>query len=287
MSEVVTGLIAVTGATGGLGGRVASRLAARGTLQRLIVRDLGRAPALPDVTAVQISGYDDAAAMRAALDGVTTLFFASAAEHPERVKLHRGVVDAAVAAGVSRIVYTSFAGATADATFTFARDHFHTEQYIRSAGLDFVFLRDSLYLDFIPNLAGADDVIRGPAGDGRFAPVSRDDIADVAAAVLTDRAHDGSTLELTGPVAVSMEEAAAALSDATGRPISYHDETLDEAYASRATYDAAPFEVEGWITTYLAIAKDELSMVTDTVELIAKHPAAGLRDYLAARPLTS
>lgn len=147
---MTAGPIAVTGASGGLGGRVASRLAARDIPKRLIARDLSRAPALPDATPVQAGGYDDVAAMQAALDGVSTLFFASATEHPERVKLHTAAVDAAVAAGVSRIVYTSFAGAAADATFTFARDHFHTEQYIRGAGLDFVFLRNNLYLDFIP-----------------------------------------------------------------------------------------------------------------------------------------
>jgi len=283
MTGVISGLIAVTGASGGLGGRVASRLAARGIPQRLIVRDLARAPELPDAAAVQAGGYDDATAMHAALDGVSTLFFASATEHPQRVALHTAAIDAAVAAGVSRIIYTSFAGAAPDATFTFARDHFHTERYIRGTGLDFVFLRDNLYLDFVPNLAGPDGVIRGPAGDGRFAPVSRDDIADVAAAVLTDPAHDGSTLELTGPAAVTMEETAAALSHATGRPITYHAERLDEAYASRAKYDAAPFEIEGWVTTYLAIAKNELSNVTDSVALIAKHPPTSLLDYLTSR----
>lgn len=279
----MSGVLAVTGATGGLGGRVASRLAARGIMQRLIVRDLDRAPALPGATAVQAGGYDDAAAMRAALDGVSTLFFTSASEHPERVKLHSAVVDSAVAAGVARIIYPSFAGATADATFTFARDHFHTEQAIRETGLGFVFLRNNLYLDVIPNLAGADGVIRGPAGEGRFAPVARDDIADVAAVVLADSALDGSTLELTGPEAVTMAETAAVLSRASGRPIRYHHETVDEAYASRAAYGAVQYEVDGWVSSYLAIAKGELSAVTDTVGVIAKHPPISLLDYLAAR----
>lgn len=132
-----------------------------------------------------------------------------------------------------------------------------------------MFPRNNLYLDFIPNLAGADDVISGPAGDGSFAPVSRDDIADVADVVLTDTAHEGSTLELTGPAAVSIADTAAALSQATGRQISYHDETLEEAYASRAAYGAPKYEVDGWVSTYLAIANGELRAVTDTVQLIA------------------
>ena len=69
-------------------------------------------------------------------------------------------IDAAVEAGIERIVYTSFLAAAPDATFTFARDHFHTEQYIRSTGLGFGFLRSSLYLDVVPFFAGDDGVIR-------------------------------------------------------------------------------------------------------------------------------
>ena len=65
-----------------------------------------------------------------------------------------------------RIVYTSFLGAGPDATFTFARDHFATEQLIRESGLAYTFLRNSQYLDFVPLLVGEDGVIRGPAGDG-------------------------------------------------------------------------------------------------------------------------
>lgn len=112
--------------------------------------------------------------------------------------------------------------------------------------------------------------------------MSRDDIADVAAAVLTDPSRDGSKLELTGPEAVTMAETAAALSAATGRSVTYHAETLDEAHDSRAAYDAAPFEIEGWVSTYLAIANGELSHVTDDVEQVAKHPPSGLLDYLLA-----
>ena len=82
---------------------------------------------------------------------------------------------AAAAAGVRRIVYISFLSAAPDATFTFARDHFHAEEHIKSIGLAWTFLRDSIYLDYIPLFAGEDGVIRGPAASGRIAPVARDD----------------------------------------------------------------------------------------------------------------
>src|SRR5215217_4645184 len=144
------GLIAVTGATGGLGGRVARRLAGRGVAQRLVVRDAARAP--------ELDGAEVAEATRRALDGVATLLLVSASEAADRVKLHTTAVDAAVAAGVERVVYTSFFGAAPDCTFTFGRDHWHTEQALAASGLRSTFLRDNLYIDFLPLLAGADGV---------------------------------------------------------------------------------------------------------------------------------
>lgn len=275
--------IAVTGATGGIGGRVARRLARAGAAQRLVVRDPARAPAVG--ADVARASFDDPAAVRAALSGVATLFFVSAGEHPDRVNLHRATVDAALEAGVRRIVYTSFLAAAVDATFTFARDHWHTEQHIRGTGVPFTFLRDSIYQDFLPYLAGPDGAIRGPAGDGRFAPVARDDIADVAAAVLLDPGrHDGRTYDLTGPASITMAEVAAELTSATGRRITYHPETLDEAYESRAHFGAPQFEVDGWVTTYAAIATGELDLVTDAVTQVTGHPPMSLAEFFAANP---
>jgi uncharacterized protein YbjT (DUF2867 family) len=274
--------IAVTGATGQLGGRVARRLAAAGIAQRLVVRDPSRAPVLPGAE-VAVASYGEAAALRSALQGVGTLLLVSATEDADRVALHTTAVEAAVAAGVHRIVYTSFLAAAPDATFTFARDHWHTEQYIRSTGVDFTFLRDSLYLDYIPLFAGADGVIRGPAGHGRVAGVARDDVADVATAVLLG-GHGGRTYDLTGPATFNLDEAAKELSRAAGRPVRYHAETIEEAYASRAGYGAPEFEVAGWVTTYTAIGTGELDVVSDAVATVAGHPPQSLAEFLDANP---
>jgi len=278
-------MIGVTGATGEIGRRLAQRLAAAGVAQRLIVRDRSRAPAPAGAACevVAFGGYADADGMRRACDGVSTLFLASARESEDRVQQHRTAVDAAAAAGVERIVYLSFVGAAPDATFTFARDHHATEQHIRASGLQFTFSRQSLYLDFLPHLAGADGVIRGPAGDGRVAPVLRDDVADALVAMITDRAHAGQTYELTGPGAITLGEAAALLTDFGDRPVSYVDETLEEARASRAGYGAPAWEVAGWISTYTAIAAGELDVVTDHVARLAGHEPVSVRAFLASR----
>src|SRR5947209_10436068 len=173
----------VTGATGRLGGRVARRLAAAGVEQRLLVRDPSRAPQLARSSMAQAS-FSDADAVRAGLDGVSVLLMVSAAESADRLDQHLTFVDAAAAAGVEHVVYTSFFGAAPDCTFTLGRDHYATEQRIRASGMRFTFLRDNFYVDFMPALAGPDGVIRGPAGDGRVAAVAVDDVADVATAVL-------------------------------------------------------------------------------------------------------
>jgi NAD(P)H dehydrogenase (quinone) len=279
------GLIAVTGVTGGLGGRVARRLAERGARQRLVARDPARAPALAGAE-VAIGSYDDRDGLRRAFEGAQALFMVSASEDPDRMRLHANVVEAAAAAGVERVVYTSFFGAAPDCTFTFGRDHWHTEELIRGSGLRHTFLRDNLYIDFLPLLAGADGVIRGPAGDGRVAAVTRDDIADVAVAVLGDGgdAHDGRSYDMTGPEAFTLAEAAEALSRVTGRAISYHPETLEEAYASRAHYGAPDWEVAGWVTTYAAIANGDLEAVSGDVAAVAGHPPMSLAEFLRANP---
>jgi NAD(P)H dehydrogenase (quinone) len=281
---VATEEIAVTGATGGLGGRVAALLAERRIAHRLLVRELSRAPDLAQARALQFGGYDDSEGMRRALDGARTLFLVSAAEHPDRVSLHRTAVDAAVAAGIERIVYTSFVNARPDATFTFARDHFHTEEHIRSAGVGHTFLRHNLYIDFVPTLCPADGVIRGPAGDGRVAGVARDDIAAVTVAVLTGDGHDGQTYDVTGIEAFTLEEAAAELSRVTRRQITYEEETLDEAWESRRPSGAPDFEIEGWITTYTAIAAGDLDVISDTVERLCDREPRRLGDWLRDNP---
>jgi NAD(P)H dehydrogenase (quinone) len=274
-------VIAVTGSTGRLGSRIARRLADSGVPLRLVVRDPGRAPSLPGASVVQ-AAYGEHSALLNALDGVDTLMLLSATESADRVSLHKATVDAAVAAGVSRIVYTSFAGAAPGATFTFARDHWHTEEHIKSTGVDFTFLRDNLYLDFVPGYVGEDGVIRGPAGDGRTAAVARDDVAAVAARVLVDSGHSGATYDLTGPTAFTLAEAAAVLTEAWGRKIRYEPETLDEAYRSRECYGAPAWEVAGWVTSYAAIASSELSHVSTAVQDITGTKPTSLEEYVAA-----
>jgi NAD(P)H dehydrogenase (quinone) len=278
-------LIAVTGATGVVGGGVARRLAAMGARQRLVLRDPDRAPKVENAEMRIASGYVAGGEMRAALEGAHTLFLVPGRESSIRHAEHITAVNAAVAADIERIVYLSFVGAADDSIFTLARDHYATEQHIRTTGIPFTFLRMNLYMDFTVLVwVGADGVMKGPADNGRAAFVLRDDIADVAAAVLTSDGHDGHTYDLTGREAITLGEAAATMSSLSGKHITFEDETVEEAYESRSIYGAPDWQVAGWVTSYTSIASGELAEVTDTVRRLAGHEPASLAEYLAANP---
>jgi NAD(P)H dehydrogenase (quinone) len=276
--------LAVTGATGHIGGAVARALAERGIEQRLLVRSPERAPQLPR-TAVRACSYGDRAAAEEALAGVETLFMVSASESADRLDQHFAFVDAAAAAGVRQVVYTSFVNAAPDAIFTLVRHHYATERRIVDSGMAYTFLRDNFYLDLMEPFAGEQAVIAGPADDGRVGMVARVDVARSATAVLLDpEAHAGTTCTLTGPESLTLTEAAERLTAARGRRFRFHNETLEEAYASRAAYSAPDWQVEAWVTTYTAIAAGQLDVVTDDVERLTGRQPTSLAEHLAGGP---
>ena len=273
-------VIAITGSTGHVGRRVADQLA--DLSPTLVVRDAAKAPVI-EGSPVVVTDYTDAFNSVRALEGVDVLFMVSAAESKFRRVQHRTFVEAAAAAGVSHIVYTSFCGADPDAVFTLGRDHADAEAAIRGSGMQFTLLRDNFYSDLLPYFADDSGVIRGPAGDGRVAAVARADVADVAAAILRDPApHASVTYELTGPEALTLDEVAARAGAVLGRTLRYASETVDEAYASRAHYGAEQWQLDAWVSTYTAIAGGETDRVSDHVERVSGHRARTIEEALSS-----
>ncbi|THG33168.1 SDR family oxidoreductase [Naasia lichenicola] len=273
-------LFGITGSTGKLGGAVARALGSAGVSQRLIVRDPGRAPEIPGAE-VATADYGDLDAATVALRGVDVLLMVSASEAPNRREQHRTFIDAAVAAGVKHLVYTSFAGAGEDAVFTLGRDHGDAEAALAESGLVTTLLRDNFYLDYFPVFADEHGVIRGPAGDGRVAAVARADVADAASAVLLDHAaHEGAVYELTGSEAISFPEAVQRMTLALGRPFSFVDETIEEAYASRRVFTDEQFLLDAWVSTYTAIAQGTVERITDDVQRLSGHAPRRLEDVI-------
>ena len=192
--------LAVTGSTGRLGSRVARRLSQLGVDQRLVVRDPARhrpcpAPMSRRLTTV-IAGRGPNGPDRRphCLHGLRRRDCRTASSNTSPLSTRPSTL------AYSGSCMCPFSAPPPTATFTLARDHWATEEHLRSVGVAHTILRDNIYADFTPHFIGTDGSIRGPAGDGRVALVAQADIAEVAIAVLTsDGAYDGRTLNLTGP----------------------------------------------------------------------------------------
>ena len=229
--------LAITGASGHIGGMVARHLSARGLPLILPLRTPAKAPDLP-ACETRPFAYGDFELARQALSGVDVLFMVSAAESLTREQEHLTLVRAAAVAGVQHLVYLLFAGASASSTFTLARTHAATEAAIQQTAMRYTFLRDNFYSEMMATIANANGIIAGPAGDGRVACVSQQDVAQAAANILAaiasgDDRHHNRSYTLTGSEALTFADIAAVLTDITGKPYRYHNQTLEEAYASR------------------------------------------------------
>lgn len=286
-------VIALTGASGRIGGMVAGHLNAAGIPLILLLRNPAKAPALDNGSAgvtLRRCAYGDRQTAQTALRGVDILFMVSASESPTRETEHCNFVAAAHEAGIRHMVYLSFADARTDSTFTLARTHAVTEAAILDTGMACTFLRDNFYSEMICSLADGNGTIKGPAGNGRVACVAQTDVAEAAACVLRDLAaggerHLGQTYTLTGAEALTLHEVAEQVQQASGRPCRYREESIEEAYASRraAWPDTPDWELDAWVSTYTAIANGELAEVSpDLPRLIGRAPRT-LWDVLTRR----
>jgi NAD(P)H dehydrogenase (quinone) len=218
--------VIVTGASGQLGRLVAGQLLDRVTPAEVIL--VTRRPqALADLAErgveVRRGDFDEPASLTDAFTGGDRMLLISTLAVGRRAEQHRAALDAAAAAGVRRVVYTSLtnpveghpSGAVVD-------DHRETEELLRGSDLAWTILRNSAYAELQVPL-GAIAVAYGKlvtnAGDGRVAPISRSDCAAAAAVALTTDGHEGHTYEITGPEALTQADIAGLLSEISGRPV--------------------------------------------------------------------
>lgn len=222
-------LIAVTGATGQLGGLVVEALLARGVPAGRIVaavRDTEKAAGLA-ARGVQVrqADYTRPETLDAAFEGVGRLLLVSGNEVGRRVEQHRNVVGAARKAGVELLGYTSILRADTSGMML-AGEHNATEELIRDSGLNYVLLRNGWYFENYYGTikqASAQGVILGSAGEGRVSPAARADYAEAAAAVLTGEGHTNKVYELAGDAGVTYGELAAEVAKQSGREVAYQD----------------------------------------------------------------
>jgi NAD(P)H dehydrogenase (quinone) len=230
--------ILVTAASGQLGRLVIDALIERGAAPADLVAAARDTAKLADAASrgIRIAELDYARpeTIAPALAGVDAVLLISGTEFGQRVAQHRNVIEAAAAAGISKLVYTSAPKAT-DTELVLAPEHAATEQAIAASGVPAVILRNNWYTEnYAADVAAAavSGTIASAAGAGRVASAPRRDFAEAAAAVLLEDGHVGSVYELGGDAPWTFEELAVAASVVLDREVTFVAQAPDERIAS-------------------------------------------------------
>ena len=228
----------------------------------------------PDIQLVEID-YNRPNTLHVALTGVERVFLLTPFVE-NQVALAKQVIDAAKQAGVQQIVRLSVSGADAQPGIQLGRWHREVEGYLEQSGLAYTILRPNSFMQNFINYNSDSICKKGkfylPLDNGRLSYVDVRDIASVAATVLTDdiAQHQGQAYTLTGPAALSGDDVAAAISQATGRSIAYVD--VPEEAARQAMSQAPSWMVDAMMELHNLGKAGHAAAVTNTVEEIASRP---------------
>lgn len=272
--------VLVTGATGQIGASLVAELTDRGATARAMVRRPDDAPRIDPRAEVVVADLDDADALARALDGVDALFLNTPSSERAAERQIR-CADLAVAAGVGRLVLLSQYAADAGSPVRFLRWHAEVEQHVAALPLAVTVLRPNLFLQGM--LAMADPIARSgsfgaPIGDARVSMVDTRDIAAVAAVVLTEPGHTGTTYTLTGPSAISHDDVATAIGEATGRSIDFAD-LSDATFTALLEGVLPPWQRAGLLEDYAHYRRGEAATVDPAVPTILGRPARDVADF--------
>lgn len=221
-------MIAVTGATGQLGRLVIQALLSRVPASDItaLVRDPAKAQDLAELGVdVRQADYDQPQTLTAALEGVDKLLLISSNELGQRVAQHRAVIDAAKAAGVSLLAYTSVLHADVS-KLGLAAEHRDTEQALIASGVPYVLLRNGWYTEnYLASVPAAVEhgALLGSAQEGRISSAARSDYAQAAAIVLSAEGHANTVYELAGDDSYTLTELAALIAAKAGKPVVYQN----------------------------------------------------------------
>jgi uncharacterized protein YbjT (DUF2867 family) len=274
-------LILVTGATGKVGREVVRQLAAAGAPVRALVRDpVGASPIrLPGVEIV-IGDLAQPGTLAPALAGIERVFLLTPA-HRDMLAYDTNVVDAAAAAGARRIVTVSVAGGP-DSGTQIGRWHWAGEKKVESSGLDFTFLRPSLYMQqalvYAKSIASS-GTFSAPLGTGAVALVDARDVAAVAVRALTEDGHSRRIYDLTGPEAITFDELADAIGEAIGRSVSYVHVAPEYALKQMLSDGVPRWIVDDMLVLFASFREGYGAAVSDAIPRILGRPAGTIRQF--------
>ena len=278
---------AVTGASGHLGRLAVAELQARGVPGSdvvAVVRSRDKAADLADRgVLVREADYSRPGTLVAALAGVERLLLVSSSWAGQRVAHHVNVIQAAKAAGASRVVYTSMLNA-GDSASPLAGEHRDTERALRDAGMPFILLRNGWYTENYTDQIGqylqAGEIV-GAAGTGRISAAARRDYAAAAAAALLEDEAGNRAYELGGP-AFDLPELARTITGITGTPVTYRDLPAGEyaCWLQRGGLDKAAAQFVAALDA--SIARGDLETSSQDLARLLGHPAAPLAEVVSA-----
>ncbi len=282
-SELRQMKIGVTGASGQLGRLVVEQLLQRCQAADVaaIVRDPEKAADLARAgVEIRVADYDDRASLDAAVAGLDRLLLISSNQVGRRIPQHKNVIDAAKAAGVKHVIYTSAPKATTS-SLVLAPEHKATEEYLASSGLPYTVLRNNWYTEnYAPSIRMAKETgaLVAAAGTGRVASASRADYAEAAAVVLVGEGHEGKVYELSGDRAWDYDELAATIAEVTGTPCSYRAVEPAEIVASM-TAAGLDEGTAGFVAALDGnIAEGALATATDDLATLTGRPTTPLKE---------
>jgi NAD(P)H dehydrogenase (quinone) len=281
--------IVVTGASGQL-----ARLVAESLIERVYPGELILVTRSPDTIAdlaergadVRHGDFEDPDGLPAAFAGGERMLLISASVIGTRVGQHRAAIDAAVAAGVRSIAYTSGINPSDSNPGAAFVDHRATEEHARSSGLEWTFLRNAIYAESLAQGAAgalASGVLLTNAGDGRTGFVSRADCAAAAAAVLTTDGHAGKEYDITGPAALDAHDVAALYTELGGQPVDPAFVDDDAWVAAMVEHAGMPEPLARIIATFGTAARlGYAAVVSTTVRDLTGREPRSVREVLAA-----
>ncbi|MFB7502979.1 NmrA family NAD(P)-binding protein [Streptomyces broussonetiae] len=285
-------MIIVTGATGQLGRQIVERLLTRLPAARVgvSVRDPHKAQTFArQGVRVRQGSFTDAGSLAHAFEGASQVLVVSVDTMGEEcVRQHRTAIEAAVAAGARRILYTSQMGAGATSHFQACRDHAVTEQILGACGVPFTSLRNGFYATSAAHFLGhaAQSGRLALPADGPVAWTAHADLADAAAAILADEGRfDGPTPPLTGGQALAFDDVAAIATQVTGRTFT-RAITPDDQFREQMAGRGVPAEVADQLLGIFAASRaGEFATVDPTLAtLLGREPltlGAVLREQLS------
>jgi NAD(P)H dehydrogenase (quinone) len=282
-------MLAITGATGHLGHATIQALLPKVAAHEIValVRDPQKAEPLRQL-GVQLrqGSYDDPTSLEAAFQGIDTVLFISTSEieYQARMQQHQNVIDAARAAGVRHVVYTSVVNPSRTSYFSASPSHLATEEYLLASGLTYTIFRNTLYLDLVPAFVGEDALTSGQfyyaAGEGKVSYALRAEIAEALANALTTSGHDNQIYDIAPGPAYSMHDVAAALHEVTGQPVAYVPISPEDMAAGMRQHQVPEPVVSLMTGIAQAMAANELNVASPAFEQLLGRKPTDLTTHL-------